>query len=1292
MRKSVKILLTAFALTALTALSACTGCVASGGSGSSGSGSSNSGIIEQELTLTMQTELTLIEGDTYVLQFESSVEKDALKINWRSSDRNVVDFKMGADGFATLTAKKAGEATVMLTVKSGDVQKTCTCAVTVNEYKNENLRLIYQIAQDDDKYAVQTNASEGGYKYNEDVTVKITPKLGYALTAIQIGAENVVRYDVNAFTKAEDGSYEITFKANIRPSGDETLLTVPVAVETQEITLTCTADKTLKVSGLPEDGKYSIGQTVNLSVEWQNEADAAQNVYTVYLNGSELTEGESGYSFDITSATNKLVVLAGKAVQTVTFSGKVVTGESFIQTLKTVSTHSVLLATYKYDQALTAEKYQFGLRLYNEGEFISNIDIKREGDMLGLVAKSGEQYTIKNVENVLNRLENGTFGIGVKRAGISYEIYVTDGDELVKALTLTLKASKSFWNKIGCTPDKNSTPAGGTVSYVYVCYDGERNIEGYLNPAVAVTSKKVEISGLKNGGTLPLWSTVNFTVTPNSGCELSSVVLNGEALNAVSEKGGVYSYAAYVKDPLNFNLVATAEDPTAPATINWSNAGGLTVTVTSGEKPQYHATDVIEFTVKSASKLTVFDGITHNGLAVTAAQNGAYKVRLGEGENVITVLSHSAIVTGASEGHADTKTGSEIPDQLSKISEAIASPSPFGTLVTMLKFEEATVQTAAKWRIDLRFYGAEDTSAFLPISIGKDAQGLCISKRFATDATLYYKNLGDGNYSESGVLDMLANGTYRLAIVRTEGKTYTVYADNGLGELVCMGSISGVGGITDSMLLYKIAFGGTSDGICNSQSRTCSISWTWYDSLTDADYVLGYHYRDSLAVKPKTSAKNVTFSGLNGSYSFGDTVSFNVTAANNYSVKKVTVNGEEVELNGNAVSFKLQAYRLEIAVETVAAATAVQSTISGTGQISGLQSSYEYGSTATFTVTTANAADVVYVTLNGEPLAASASGAYSFTVGETAQISVRVISASKATITLNANSEAIDISAINTELDHFDAGDKVSFTATVKKNIGYKENSLTVTHNGAAVAANASGGYTIILAGGENVLVISAEAYAKESVTMSGTIDTATGFNIPSDNLEQLGVYIFKVKCTGANTAATKSLSSWMLDLRVNMAPKAGTNFRAVASIYYTYSEADGAKLGVKFMRGAKDTTECTIGKDIVYFNSANVNAILDKIANGTYTIVLVNSGYSETNNFNVKLYADDGTGNLIYLYSFKWQNFNVLETAFINNTGKGGKITGASYGCTLTHYSETADFAVYPELAGLTYVPATEE
>lgn len=1270
-----------------TSSDSASGSVSDDSSSSSIDGDSSSSLSEK-LEITMSETLSMKEGETTLLTFTSNLDLSKLSIAWRSSDRETVDFVKGSDGFATLTAKKPGTATVMLTVMVGtdtDTKQTYTCVVTVAEYTNDSLRIVYAVESDAGKYAVATNMPTDGYKYNDDVTITVTPELGYAFSGIYVGNDDAkTRYDVSDFTKNEEGGYTLSFKAKEKPEGSEKIINVPVTVEIQEITFVKDIDSSVIVSGLSEDDKYAIDQIVTLNVNWVDAEASSEKVFAVFFNGTELVSTEGAYSFTVSSAVNSLVVRTSDAEKVLTYKATVVENTSFIQDFKTASTYGVLLATFKYDQAQTAERYQFGVRLYNETSFLTRIDVKCEGDDMGLIdSYTATQYPFENDAAVKQMLVSGTFGIALERRGTEYDVYVTDGDQIVKAFTVTVRSSTSYWNKIGCTP-ASSTPLGGVIEYTYRYFDGKRSVSDYLSVNSSITTKNVTVGGITDGSAVSMWKTVEFTVKPNSGCNLSSVIFNGEALTPVSESDGVYTYSVTVLKP-EFVLSASAEDPTAPATITWKNENGVKITVLEGEKTEYCATDVIKFKAVSENRLIIFDGIAQNELTI-AEQDGVFTVRLVEGENVIEVSSHSAIVSGSSSGYADKETET-LKDQYSLIEQNIAQPSPFGTLVTTLKFEEATSQTADKWRIDLRFYSAEDTSKFFPISIGKDLKGLCISKRF--DQSVYYKDLGEGNYSEEGVLNMLAEGKYRLAIVKSSGKTYSLYGDNGLGKIVYLGKMSNIGNITDGEYFLKISFGGTSSGLSNNQARTCSISWAWYDSITDADFILGYHYFSDSKLAATVTAEHATVSGLSEGYTFNEKVTFTVKAETGYAVSKVLVNGKEVALTEDGkAEYVLATYGLNIEVKTVAAKIVPLCTVEGEGSVSGLLDEYLIGDNATFTVSKADNA-ICYVTLNGETLTASESGEYSFTVGESITLLVRVVSAEKATVILTADQTVFTVTSLNTDENHYDANDQVTFTVTVKQFSGYKANSITVTHNGETLTANENGSYTLTLAGGENTVNVSATAYAKETATVSGVNDTSTGFNIPTDNLEQTGVYVFKIKYAKANTDTIKNDDAWSMDLRVKMSPSSSTNFRAVATLCYTYDKDSGARtLGVKYHRGSKTTTECTLGKGIVYFDSENIDAILDKIAAGTFTFVLVND---TVNDFNVAVYADDGAGNLMSLYSFKWANFNVLQTAFRDQSSVAGN-TQSAYACTVTHYGETTDLTVCSELAGLTYTPATEE
>lgn len=1229
-----------------------------------------------EWTVTMDSTLSMTEGETKVLSFTSNQEGD-LNVSWKSSDRNVVDFIKGSDGFATLTAKNVGTATMMLTVMKGTDsanKQTLVCTVTVSEYKNDALRIVYSVDDSNaSQYAIETNIKEEGFKYNEEVSVKITPNKGYAFLSLSVGEEgSSTNYLAEKFTKNTDGSYTLTFKANLKPTGNETTINVPVTVNMAQIIFDTQIDSAVTIGGLSEDG-YSVGQTLSLTATWVNAEDANTKICAVYYNSKEIFADNDGkYTFEVDSVINSLVVKTGiiesKMEETVT----VAANTSFIKTFPSVSTKGVLLATFSYDQAKTASKYKFGIRLYNESAFCTRLDIIRVDDAFALTdSKTSSTYTFVNGENVQDRLLNGTFGIGIERNGKTYNIWVTDGNEIVQAFTdLVIESSNSWWQSIGTTPG-DSTPVGSVIGLKYLYYDGQQGVENYMHPVVNETATNATVSGIKNEDKLDLWNTTTFTVTAEGNYKVSKVTLNDAILTATSVEESVYTYTVVVTDPSKFDLTVITVDPTAAATFTFNNEKNLKVEIIEGEKESYCASEEIKIKVTSTDRLIIFEGITQNGLPVSA-QNGVYTITLEEGENVIAILAHSAIVTGTSSGEQlpateTTEQVNTLVDVRSNIEQSISSPSPFSTLATVLKFEEATAQTAEQWRVDLRFYSTDSNSDFFPMSIGKDKKGLCISKRFSS--CLYFKDLGEGNYSEDGVLQALADGKFRLAIVKTAGKTYTVYCDNGLGDLVLLGSMKNEGAINDSQYFYKIAFGGTSSGVVNNTLH-CSIAWTWYDSITDADFVLPIHYDLTVKAKAVYNDEQVTVSGLNSEgYKVGDTVSFTVAAKTGFAISKVTVNGKEYTPGSDGkVEFTFESYALNIVVESIFATIVPTVNKAGEGTVSGLNESYKVGDSASFTVTAEDS--VVFVTLNGATLTAE-NGTYSFIVGEKIELDIKIVKNSKATVEIDADT-AFTLSEVNTTVNYYDISTALTFTVTLKDYSGYDKSTIVVKHNGADVTAT-EGSYQITLTGGVNTISVTATKYTKLEKTVSGNHnDLETGFATSAAN--QTGVYVLKLAYTSVDMLMNNDIC--MLDIRTyTTSNKQG--FYAVGSLHW--SETGGFSF--------------TTGRNVdsmTNFGTENTESIAAKLKAGTYTVVIVNDATKENN---ITVYADNGTGTLVKIGETN-KTFNACLLGFAQwNSGvyafeakdKDKMFVGTACGYSAYYYAATTDFTVCPELAGFT-------
>lgn len=1223
----------------------------------------DSGEEEDVATVTLSaTTLTIMEGSSETLSYTSDKQ---VVVQWNSGNTSVATVQKNSDGSATVTAVKAGNATITLKVLYNNKVSEYNCEVTVTEYTNEDLRVVYSdFAEEPEHYTVQFDKTE--YAYHDSATMTVIPEEGYMFTKVLVGD---TEYKAEAFMRNTDGSYSVSFTVNDKT--ESVLYTVVVV----EMAFKKNISQDAAVTGLPE--KLKMGETYTFTAELEEGKSSDEYLLVVTWNETEIEPAADGtYSVTASRPANSLLVTVGKKHKTIDSSYARTTdpaGDSKIVDFGTASHKGILVANFSYGNAKTAESYQFGIRFYNGTSFITRMDVVfSQGVMSFKDSKTGATYVIADAEDVKQRLVDGTFGVVVVRNKENFTVYITEGDTLVKAFETTVSGFSGQIGKIGSTMAPGMA-TGETVSFHYDYYDGEQDFAKYITVTPSYSEGNYTITGLSS--TYTLWQVAEFTVIPEETYQITSVTVNGKVITGVAGENNAITYSVPVTDIGGFEIEVEVSDPSVPATLVWDNDANSEYTIIEGEKESYQATDVVSFTVDITSDIYKLNFVKFNG-AFIIADEGVYTITLAAGENVVEIESVSVRVNGEMTYIYLNGKENISGDQPSHIFDHILNPSGTNTLVAIIGFKEALAQTAESWRVDLRFYSDSSKANFLAISFGKDAKGLSISNRFAIENTLYYKDVVEGDVDEQGVLNLLANGKLRIGIVKT-GRVYTIYSDNGRGTMICLGDITMGSGIGHNETYYTIGFGGTANGLINNGDRHCSITWGYYDGFGREKLDAAFDDFFATEIVPSVTPDEneiAQVTGLEDSYNFLDTVTFKVTVSEGYSVK-VTLNGNELlpDEDGN-YTFTVTSSEMNLVITSEMLTVQPTVTIEGTASVVGInEDGYGYQETIEFSVVDTPENALITVTVNGVVLEAE-NGKYKFTVlnADLVVIKVRAIDLSKATLIVEYDDEAVTVSGIeeSTEIDGCNIGDAVTFAVNQENFSGYTF--AGVKFNGEIVEA-VDGLYSVVLVSGENKIEIVTSKlvgtnYQKTCVTKSGAY--SLNDNFAAENTKN-AVLVAKVGfIPGEETSLLKKNGTFDL---VELRSRAG-GFLVYARINAVVENGVVTKMILTNRGGSAASSE------YVY-----TTAVWNLLLENNLTIVCVRS---DTTHFTV--YSDDGYGNLIKMLEYEATGMTSDFTQF--GIGVQNDPTANYYGDTLklnlTWYANLTDFTDVAELAGLEYRP----
>ena len=446
--------------------------------------------------------------------------------------------------------------------------------------------------------------------------------------------------------------------------------------------------------------------------------------------------------------------------------------------------------------------------------------------------------------------------------------------------------------------------------------------------------------------------------------------------------------------------------------------------------------------------------------------------------------------------------------------------------------------------------------------------------------------------------------------------SYAIYADDGSGAMSYIGTLVGVGAITDEQTYEYIAFGGTSDKLSNVteggttkyQSATTKISWGYYDGITDWELAAGDFFKDS-EIKSNVSVENATVSGVDNSYQFGDTVSFTVEPASGYAIVSVKLNGKALTAEDGQYSAVLKSVNCQIEIETLLDSITPNITLEGNVTQSGLLTEYQYGDTATFTVN-ADANTTVTVTVNGEVLVAD-NGTYTFTVGTTADVVIRAVNQTKASIALDYNAEEYTVSGVNTTVDYYNVGDVVTLKISVKKFDGKILGS--VMHNQTAITAEEDGSYKVTLVAGDNKIALTQLAQTKSKTTKAAAATPISGGLYEGATSKAItategSATIVILSYAGAAT----NNNAWRVEHRIHDTNFVGFGFenkstglvfqnRSANKTLYTFTETEAAYVKAQLVAGTLVTVieKTTTG---YAFYVATAEGVLTKVGDGERT------------------------------------------------------------------------------------------
>ena len=592
-----------------------------------------------------------------------------------------------------------------------------------------------------------------GYKIGETVEFTVTPDSGYSVVKVTVNGEEVT---------ATAGKYSFLVS--------ETTSQIAIAVETVEISIVPQVQaQNATVNGLKEN--YKIGETLTFTVT----VDDGYKLVGVMVNGSAITADEGGnYSYEIVADVSAVNIVV--TTQTVASAGIV----------PQISAENASVEGIESGRAYASgETVEFTVSP-SRGYRVVKVTLNGEEIVAG---ESGYSYTVQDsdtaivivVQTELISLETAVTVTPEGSAEVSgYELSYGIDD----AVTFTVTANAGY-EITGVTVNGYDVTASDNV-YSYTVKDTDSAVEIVVETSkkqltVSKTVTNATLGGLKESYTFG--ENVQFTVTPETGYEVTEVKVNDNVIEAVE---GAYSYTVLPEDT-QINVTVTTQ--IIALTPELDEGDGAAV---NGLEESYNIGNTVTFTISTEEYVTV-DSVTVNG-DVVAEQDGTYSYVIKESDRKLTIAvattRHATVYDGKGEliknftditaSPDDNKGKNNVVGALYSFGDhGNAMPSP-SAIEAVLYGENISAITENGTRFGLRLYNranaSESNNYFADVVIARQGGnwvldiGAGVSVDTTSPSTAYVLNAGQ--------IAAVEAGTFRIFIIQ-EGNLYTLYAQNG---------------------------------------------------------------------------------------------------------------------------------------------------------------------------------------------------------------------------------------------------------------------------------------------------------------------------------------------------------------------------------------------------------------------------------------------------------------------------------------------------------------------------------
>lgn len=595
--------------------------------------------------------------------------------------------------------------------------------------------------------------SQQGYKIGETVEFTVTAESGYSVAKVTVNGEEVT---------ATAGTYSFVVSENVSH--------IAIAVETAEILIAPQVQaQNAAVNGLKEN--YKIGETLAFTVS----VDDGYKLVGVMVNGLPVAaDGEGNYSYEITADVSAINIVV--TTQTVASAGLV----------PQVSAENASVEGIESGRAYASgETVEFTVSP-SRGYRVVKVTLNGEEIVAG---ESGYSYTVQDsdtaivivVQTELISLETAVTVTPEGSAEVSgYELSYGIDD----AVTFTVTANAGY-EITRVTVNGYDVTASDNV-YSYTVKDTDSAVEIVVETAkkqltVSKTVTNATLGGLKESYTFG--ENVQFTVTPETGYEVTEVKVNDSVIKAVE---GTYSYTVLPEDT---QISITVTTQLIALTPELDEGDGATV---NGLEESYNIGNTVTFTITTEEYVTV-DSVTVNDEVVTE-QDGTYSYVIKESDRELTIAvtttRHATVYDGKGEliknftdiaaSPDDNKGKNNVVGALYSFGDhGNAMPSP-SAIEAVLYCENISAITENGTRFGLRLYNranaSESNNYFADVVIARQGGnwvldiGAGVSVDTTSPSTAYVLNAGQKA--------AVGAGTFRIFIIQ-EGNIYTLYAQNG---------------------------------------------------------------------------------------------------------------------------------------------------------------------------------------------------------------------------------------------------------------------------------------------------------------------------------------------------------------------------------------------------------------------------------------------------------------------------------------------------------------------------------